>query len=112
MSDRDRLLLAQCRRQILDALTGMRKKPYLPYWGELFTAMRDLRNLAHQLGHELELHAIHPVGQLVYSPEAGKFIARLPDLQISMELEECIDCFMSGRFSPKTHKKTKQPSVL
>lgn len=101
MNERDRLMINIYRSELIHNLMKIRRQPYLPHWGELYAALRGLRNIAENNRQEIAIFDISPIGQLVYCHENKKFTAKIPGLNVSMDLEECIDSLIAGRFPPK-----------
>ncbi|WP_126428101.1 hypothetical protein [Brevibacillus marinus] len=93
---------ARLQRELLQLLARARQKPYLPIWGELFCNLRQFKRIADSEQTDLELYPLEPTGQLRYEYETGKFVARVPELNlhIALGLEECADALANGRFLP------------
>ncbi|GAA4708280.1 hypothetical protein [Brevibacillus fulvus] len=104
------------RRHILRILRQIRLKPYLPYWGELYCSLEQLRSIAKLNRTDLDIFAIYPVGTLLYSVHLDQFMAIVPELniKIGMQLEECIDSLQQGRFSPfpRKPKQADDPGTI
>ncbi|UFJ39277.1 hypothetical protein LOK74_14480 [Brevibacillus humidisoli] len=88
--------------ELLHLLARYRKKPYMPVWGELFYMLRQFKQLSIKQKMDLEVYPLQPTGQLIYEYQTGKFVAQVPELNlyITLELEECVDSLISGRFRP------------
>ncbi|MBO8164372.1 MAG: hypothetical protein H0Z34_11730 [Brevibacillus sp.] len=101
-------------RQLMDVLEQYRRKPYLPVWGELFFVLRRFKQLAAKQTRDLVLYPLQPSGELMYKYLTGKFVVRVPELNlyISMELEECVDSLISGRFQPAQPSSRAQDKHL
>ncbi|MFY0545832.1 hypothetical protein [Brevibacillus sp. H7] len=95
-------LLKQQKETLISVLQLHRQKPYLPVWGELFCALRDIAQTARRLEKDVAVYAVHPVGMLWYRYREATFIVDIPDpgITISLTGEQLIDSLMQGRFSP------------
>ncbi|MFM1651463.1 hypothetical protein ACI7RC_05070 [Brevibacillus sp. B_LB10_24] len=102
MTERNKLILEQLTSRLHQLLWQYRQKPYLPIWGELFVALREVSQLAIESEQDVTLYDIHPTGQLTYHVERGRFVAQIPEvhISISMDVHECIESLLEGRFSP------------
>jgi hypothetical protein len=88
--------------QLLAVLRQHKKKPYLPVWGELFCALRDITKAAQRLGEDIVVYRINPIGTLICRHQAAQFVVEIPDpgLTITLSVEQLIDALMQGSFAP------------
>lgn len=102
MNERDQIMLDFYRNQLVTALLKLKRKTYLPVWGELFDPLNQFRALAHKYNKDVHLYDIYPKGTLVYSIDKMMFAARIDELHtlIYMDIYEFIDFLKLGSFSP------------
>ncbi|MGD8191369.1 hypothetical protein ACQCN2_15420 [Brevibacillus ginsengisoli] len=102
MNERDQIMVDFYRKQVVHALSKLKRRGYLPVWGELFDALHQLKTLAHKYKVDVHIYDIYPTGALVYSMEKEMFAAMIQELHtfIYMDINECIDFLQLGRFSP------------
>lgn len=95
-------LLNLAREQLITALLQYKKKPYLPVWGELFTALREISRHGERIQENVLVYAIEPSGKLWYMYREQHFLADLPEpgITISLTREQLIDALMQGSFPP------------
>ncbi|GED69646.1 hypothetical protein BRE01_33480 [Brevibacillus reuszeri] len=93
--------------QLINALTLHKKKPYLPIWGELFHALREIAKFGRQRQENLLVYHVDPSGSLWYRYKEDLFLVDLPDhsITISLSHEQLIDALMKGSFAPSTVHK-------
>lgn len=89
---------------LIQILKSYRNKPYLPVWGELYCILRDIQRLAQQTMQNIPIYPLEPVGLLYCDYQTNTFTASIEELHmcIQMNLDECIESLIKGRFSPKT----------
>jgi len=94
--------LALARDQLIQALVQHRHKPYLPIWGELFSALREIAKLGERKQENIRIYSVHPSGTLWYVFREQRFLADLPEpgITISLTQEQLIDALMQGSFAP------------
>lgn len=95
-------LLELAINQLIAALLQYKKKPYLPVWGELFTALREIARQGQKTQSDVLLYTMHPSGSLWYMHRENHFFADLPDpgITISLTQEQLIDALLKGSFQP------------
>ena len=88
--------------QLIYVLTLYKKKPYLPIWGELFHALREIAKLGRRRQENILVYHLEPSGSLWYRYKEDQFLADLPDHSITISLsgEQLIDALMKGSFAP------------
>lgn len=103
VNDLDLHLLQLATQELKKQLLQHRLKPYLPIWGELFCALRDIRRISRQLSQHTVIYDLQPTGQLVYNYEKDKFLAEVEELHFTlwMSMDELIESLLQGRFAPK-----------
>ncbi|MED1721941.1 hypothetical protein [Brevibacillus parabrevis] len=96
--------ISLAKQHLLRAIIQSKTKPYLPVWGELFTALRDIAKTGRQRRENIRLYLLQPTGSLWYLHKEDCFHADLPDpgISISLSQEQLIDALLKGSFSPKT----------
>lgn len=83
----------------LKKIIGLKsRKPYLPFWGEVFNIIHQFKKLAKD---DMPLYEIDPAGQLVYDHEKKRFLIRLPEMDIALKDYELVDSILKGLFLPK-----------
>ncbi|WNC16371.1 hypothetical protein [Brevibacillus brevis] len=94
--------LLHAKNQLVRALHQLRTKPYLPVWGELFTALRDITRHGQQAQENVLVYPMRPTGTLWYLHEENRFLADLPDpgITISLTQEQLLDALLKGSFPP------------
>lgn len=114
MRERDQVMVTFYKQQILDSLENLNKMPYLPYRGEIWDALKQLRNIAEENQQDVTILDIQPTGRLLYCVVKQKYIALVPEvhLSISMTIDECLDSLLANRFSPFPSKKEKVPTSM
>lgn len=80
----------------------VRRKPYLPHYGELFVCVRDLKKITRNCSEEIFIYHLHSDGEVYFQPNTHKFIIRLPDFDTNIILSDSdfIDSILDGRFTP------------
>ncbi|WP_400164328.1 hypothetical protein ACAF76_015615 [Brevibacillus sp. TJ4] len=94
--------LALAKEQLLSALHQYKTKPYLPIWGELFTALREFAKQGERLQENVLIYSVHPCGTLSYMYREKQFFIDLPEpgITITLTLEQLIDALLQGSFPP------------
>lgn len=102
MFERDQIMLNLYRKQLVHSLLQLKQRPYLPVWGELFDSLHQIRALAHKYEQDIHLYDIYPTGELLYHLNKQMFMVKIEELHtyIYMDIHECIDYLISGKFSP------------
>ncbi|OEF99589.1 hypothetical protein BHF71_08175 [Vulcanibacillus modesticaldus] len=77
------------------------QKPYLPYWGDLFIILNQVKKIAIKNNEDVYFYQIKPSGKLKYDYKKKQFIVEVPDLNILVKDDELIDSLLNGRFIPK-----------
>ncbi|MBY0120607.1 hypothetical protein [Bacillus sp. S/N-304-OC-R1] len=93
---------------IIDIQTDLRNvvelykaKPYLPFWGELYSVLQRLKKLDKESKSQILLYQTENSLQVFYNPIDGRFFIELPGFNILLTQEEFIDSILEGRFWPK-----------
>ncbi|MFP3381649.1 hypothetical protein SB767_35615, partial [Bacillus sp. SIMBA_069] len=60
--------------QLIYVLTLYKKKPYLPIWGELFHALREIAKLGRRRQENIAVYHIEPSGTLWYRYQENQFL--------------------------------------
>lgn len=89
-------------KQLVLALSRHKKKPYLPIWGELFHALREIAKLGQQRQENILIYSMQSTGTLWYRYRENHFLADLPNpsITISLTQEQLIDALIKGSFAP------------
>ncbi len=89
--------------QLKQTLWRHNKKPYLPIWGELFILLRQFQKKARADKQGIILYEMEPLGHLRFDFERDGFVADIPEIHlcIQMNMDECIENLIQGRFPPK-----------
>lgn len=95
-------LIELAKKQLVHALVQHQQKPYLPVWGELFTALRDIAKYGHQTQENTMIYTIQPSGSLWYLYKEQRFMVDVPEpgITISLTQEQLIDALLQGSFAP------------
>jgi hypothetical protein len=95
-------LIELAKAQLLHALAQHQSKPYLPVWGEVFTALRDIAKQGQRTKENILIYAVQPSGSLWYLYREQRFMADIPEpgITISLTLEQLIDALLQGSFAP------------
>ncbi|WP_349290971.1 hypothetical protein [Brevibacillus sp. NL20B1] len=114
MEDQNRELLDSLRVHLVDALRRHKRKPYLPVWGELFWALREIAKTGQRLGQDILIYPIQPIGTLLYRYQSDKFQVDIPDpgITISLTAEQLIDALINGSFAPIESFPVHKPPSL
>ncbi|MGG4444359.1 hypothetical protein [Brevibacillus fortis] len=90
------------RNQLIQAIVQHQTKPYLPVWGELFTALREIQKAGQHSQKNIHVYSIEPTGDLWYLYRENVFSVDLPGIGITISLtpEQFIDAFLKGSFQP------------
>ena len=90
------------RNHLFATLRQFERKPYLPVWGELFAALREIAREGERRQENILIYPIQPSGQLWYMFREKRFLADLPatEVRIALTLEQLIDSLVSGSFAP------------
>jgi hypothetical protein len=93
---------ARLTHQLLAVLRQYKAKPYLPVWGELYCALRDISKAAKRLETDIVVYPINPAGTLICSHQAVQFVVDIPDpgLTITLSVDQLIDALLQGSFAP------------
>lgn len=113
VEDQSRELLDSLRVHLVKALRRHKRKPYLPVWGELFWALREIAKTGQRLAQDIPIYPIQPLGTLLYRYQTDKFQVDIPDpgITISLTAEQLIDALINGSFAPvETFPAHKPPS--
>ncbi|MGG1658131.1 hypothetical protein [Brevibacillus sp. NRS-1366] len=88
--------------QLLFVLALHKRKPYLPIWGELFHALREIAKLGQQFQENILIYRMQSTGTLWYRYRENQFLADLPNpsITISLTQEQLIDALITGSFAP------------
>lgn len=91
------------RDQLIQALVQYKHKPYLPVWGELFSALREIARLGERKQENVRIYSVHPSGTLWYVFREKHYLADLPEpgITISLTQEQLIDALLQGSFAPR-----------
>ncbi|GEC90382.1 MULTISPECIES: hypothetical protein [Brevibacillus] len=94
--------ISLAKYQLIQAIVQHRTKPYLPVWGELFTALREIRKAGQHSQKNLHVYSIEPTGDLWYLYRENVFSVDLPGMGITISLtqEQFIDALLKGSFQP------------
>ncbi|TQR38891.1 hypothetical protein [Brevibacillus brevis] len=90
------------KNQLIQAIVQHRMKPYLPIWGELFTALREIQKAGQHSQKNIHVYSIEPTGHLWYLYLENVFSVDLPGMGITISLtqEQLIDALLKGSFQP------------
>lgn len=96
--------------QLVQAIEQHQTKPYLPVWGELYTALREIRKAGQQEEMNIQLYLIEPTGMLWYLYKENIFQVDLPELGINISLsqEQLMEALLKGSFQPKQKNSQDQ----
>jgi hypothetical protein len=95
MSNSKQNLVEQLRQTIIDC----REDEDLPFWGEVFVLLHELRKLP---ASQNPLYEISPSGEVVYDRARRCFIVHLPDKDVPLKEAELTDAIVKkGLFHPK-----------
>lgn len=97
-------LLSRSQAQLIGAVHQYKTKPYLPVWGELFIALRDIAKHGQQTKENILVYPLQPTGTLWYMYQKDQFLADLPDpgITISMTQEQLLEALLQGSFPPQS----------
>ena len=85
--------------QLIATISLCSRHTQLPYWGEVFSIVHELKKTACD-GEPL--YEIDPVGDVVYDHGRRRFIVRVPEMNIVMQDFEFVDSIVKlGLFHPK-----------
>lgn len=89
-----------------DTINSYKAKPYLPFWGEFFVVLRELKKLAaEETNSRIFLYETKEAAPVYYQSD-GRFCIVTPDFTIYLTEEEFIDSLLSGRFWPEPQKES------
>ncbi|MFG0214338.1 hypothetical protein ACFU8X_14630 [Brevibacillus porteri] len=90
------------KNQLIQAIVQHQTKPYLPVWGELFTALREIQKAGQHSQKNIHVYSIEPTGDLWYLYRENVFSVDLPGMGITISLtqEQLIDALLKGSFQP------------
>lgn len=102
--------ISLAKNQLIQAIVQHQTKPYLPVWGEMFTALREIQKAGQQSRKNIHVYTIEPAGALWYLYRENVFSVDLPEVGITISLtpEQLIDAWLKGSFQPKI--STPEPS--
>lgn len=78
-----------------------KKKPYLPFWGEIFKILQNLKRDTHLKKHKILLYETKESVPVLYQPDDGRFCIAAPGLTILLTQEQFIDSLLRGMFWPE-----------
>jgi hypothetical protein len=85
--------------QLMATISLCSRHPDLPFWGEVFSIVHELKKTACD-GEPL--YEIDPVGDVIYDHGRRRFIVRVPEMNIIMQDFELVDSIVKlGLFHPK-----------
>ncbi|RAT97074.1 hypothetical protein [Brevibacillus sp. Leaf182] len=90
------------KNQLIQAIVQHQTKPYLPIWGEMFTALREIQKAGQHSHQNIHVYSIEPTGDLWYLYRENVFSVDLPRMGITISLtqEQLIDALLKGSFQP------------
>ncbi|NQF14629.1 hypothetical protein HPY31_11970 [Brevibacillus sp. HB1.3] len=94
--------ISLAKNQLIQAIVQHRTKPYLPIWGELYTALREIQKAGQHSQKNIHVYSIEPTGHLWYLYLENVFSVDLPGIGITISLtqEQLIDALLKGSFQP------------
>lgn len=85
--------------QLRDTIEACSRDEDLPFWGEVFVLLHELRKVPF---NEMPLYELHPTGEVRYDRARRRFMIRIPDMDIFMKHDELADAIVKkGLFHPK-----------
>ncbi|OXM83576.1 hypothetical protein [Paenibacillus rigui] len=88
--------------QLRQTITACRADEDLPFWGEVFVLLHELKKVP---SSQMPLYELEPVGEVTYDRLKRLFIVRIPDMDIQMKDAELADAIVKkGLFHPKALK--------
>jgi hypothetical protein len=93
---------ARLTERLVAVLRQHKAKPYLPVWGELYCALRDIIKAAQRLKADIVVYPINPAGTLICRHQDAKFVVEIPDpgLTITLSVDQLIEALLQGSFAP------------
>ncbi|WP_088105183.1 hypothetical protein [Halalkalibacter urbisdiaboli] len=81
-------------------LISLNKKPYLPYWGELFIITKELINYSKEDNKEIYFYNTHDNTPILYVPQKKSFVVQTSVVHINLDQIMFVDALYEGRFWP------------
>lgn len=102
-SEKEEMVLSvsreELREQLKQTITDCRRDATLPFWGEVFSVLQQMKKTPVD---QMPLYEIHPVGAVEYAAEKRCFVVKIPDMDITMKDAELADAIVKqGLFHPK-----------
>ncbi len=84
-----------------EILIKHKQKPYLPYWGDIFTVLNTVKKKGEKNKQDIIFYQIQPAGILKYDYLKKIFIAEIPEVTIKLTIDQLTDSLLQNRFLPK-----------
>ncbi|MGD9676895.1 MAG: hypothetical protein AB7V16_00825 [Vulcanibacillus sp.] len=87
-------------KELIDILKTHKQKPYLPYWGNVFSILYKVSKMSNKNKQDIIFYHIQPAGVLKYDYRKKIFIAEIPDVTIKLPINKLADSLLQDRFLP------------
>ncbi|MBU8878768.1 hypothetical protein BGM26_07155 [Bacillus sp. FJAT-29790] len=94
-------MINDIQTDLRDLVYLYKEKPYLPFWGELFSVLQRLKKVGKNTKSIIFLYETETAIPVFYHPIDNRFCIELPGFNIFLNQEEFIDSILEGRFWPK-----------
>ncbi|WP_282938409.1 hypothetical protein [Paenibacillus sp. RC67] len=103
LSEKEEMVLSVSREtlseQLKQSISECRQDADLPFWGEVFSVIQQMKKIP---SDQVPLYEIHPIGAVFYDADKRRFIVKIPDMDIIMKDAELADAIVKqGLFHPK-----------
>lgn len=92
-------------KDLIVVLNNHKQKPYLPYWGDIFSILNNVKKIGNQKKQDIIFYHIQPAGALKYDFRKKIFIAEIPDVTIKLPINKLTDSLLQDRFLPINWEK-------
>ncbi|GAA4834096.1 hypothetical protein GCM10023310_09460 [Paenibacillus vulneris] len=102
-SEREEMLWSVSRdtlsEQLKRTIAECRRRTDLPFWGEVFSIIQQMKKIPSDY---MPLYELHPVGGVLYDADKRRFVVKIPDMDITLKDAELADAIVKqGLFHPK-----------
>ena len=93
-------MINEIQNRLKKVISLYKERPYLPFWGEIFIILQELKKDTHLKKHKILLYETKESVPVFYQPD-GRFCVAAPDFNILLTQEKFIDSLLKGMFWPE-----------
>lgn len=87
-------------QELKNILKNLKKQPYLPFWGEIFSVLYKIQKLSIKNKKDIFFYNIESNGKVKYCYKKRVFLIELPEITIHLKINELTNSLLTGRFTP------------